>query len=264
MKSLLPNSYTELLDLVENYYHYPKPSADELLQNMGFRSASFNAQAPIFYVGDYSQGKYLYIDPSCKAVLGYELEYLAREGPAYFTSLWHPADFKIYNKEIFPETLKFLQRQIPKDRPKFSSSINYRIRTRKGLYLTVLQRSTYFLHPGTAQPLAVVGFIIDITHYKEDTRIIHTIEKINKDFSVLSKEPVYKAIYYPEKEDGILSKRETEILQLIYQGLSSKQIAKRLFVSINTINNHRKNILRKSNCKNSSALITYAIKNGLV
>lgn len=264
MKSLLPNSYIELLERVESYYHYPKPGTDELLQNMGFRSTSFNAQAPIFYVGDYSQGKYLYIDPSCKAVLGYELEYLAKEGPAYFTSLWHPADFQIYNKEIFPETIKFLQKQTPNERPKFSSSINYRIRTKNGRYLTVLQRSTYFLHPETTQPLAVVGFIIDITHYKEDTRIIHTIEKIDKNFSVLSKEPVYKAIYYPEKESGTLSKRESEILQLIYQGLSSKEIAKRLFVSINTINNHRKNILQKSNCRNSSELISYAIKNGLV
>jgi len=264
MKALLPNSYRELLEQVEHYYHYPKPGADELLQNMGFRAASFNAQAPIFYAGDYSQGKYLYIDPSCKAVLGYELEYLAKQGPVYFASLWHPADFKIYNEKTFPETIKFLKNQHPGDRLKFSSSLNYRIKARNGRWLTVLQRSTYFLHPDTGQPLAVVGFIIDITHYKEDTRIIHTIEKIDRNFSVLSKDSVYKAIYYPEKENGILSKRETEILQLICQGLSSKEIAKKLFISLNTINNHRKNILQKLHCKNPSELISYAIKNGLV
>jgi len=263
MKSLLPNSYTELLSQVGQYYAYPKPCADELLQNMGFSAASFNAQAPIFYAGDYSQGKYLYIDPSCHAVLGYELEHIATEGPVYFTSLWHPADFKIYSEKTFPETIKFLKKQHPNERLKFSSSLNYRIKARNGRYLTVLQRSTYFLHPNTGEPLAVVGFIIDITHYKEDTRIIHTIEKIDRNFSVLSGEPVYKAIYYPEKESGILSKREIQVLQLVCEGVKSKEIARKLFVSFNTINNHRKKILQKTNCRNSSQLINYAIMNAL-
>lgn len=132
----------ELLEQVGDYSHFPKPSADELLHNMGFRAASFNAQAPIFYAGDYSQGKYFYIDPSCRAVLGYELEHITKEGPAYFTSLWHPADFKIYNEKTFPDTIRFLKKQHPNERLKFSSSLNYRIKAMNGKYLTVLQRST--------------------------------------------------------------------------------------------------------------------------
>jgi len=264
MQPLLPNSYLELLEQAEDYHNYPKPETFELLRNMGFRTASFNAQSPIFYAGDYSQGKYLYIDPSCQTVLGYKVEHIAREGPVYFTSLWHPADFKIYSEKIFPETIKFLKAQHPGERLKFSSSINYRIKARNGKYLTVLQRSTYFLHPDTGQPLAVVGFIIDITHYKEDSKVIHTIEKIDRNFSVLSREPVYKAVYYPEMESAVLSKREMEVLQLIYQGLSSKVIAEKLFLSIYTINNHRKNILLKTNCRNSSELLNHAIRNGLV
>jgi DNA-binding CsgD family transcriptional regulator len=264
MKSFLPNSYLELLEDVGNYHQFPKPGADELLQNMGFKGVSFNKISPIFYAGDYTQGKYLYIDPSCRAVLGYEVEHIAQEGPMYFVSLWHPADFKIYNEIIFPETIRFLKKQHPGERLNFSSSINYRIMASNGRYITVLQRSTCYLHPDTGKPLAVVGFIIDITHYKEDSSIIHTIEKIDGNFSVLSKEPVYKAVYYPAKESNVLSKREMEILQLIYQGLGSKEIAIKLFVSINTVNNHRKNMLQKSGCKNSSELLNYAAKNGLV
>src|ERR1051326_1094224 len=103
MQSILPNSYLELLEDVGDYYQYPKPGADELLQNMGFKAVSFNAQSPLFYAGDYTQGKYLYLDTSCQAVLGYELEHIAKEGPIYFASLWHPADFKIYNEKVFPE-----------------------------------------------------------------------------------------------------------------------------------------------------------------
>lgn len=264
MQRLVPNSYEDLLVQVESYHNFPKPSTDELLSNMGFRAASLNAQAPIFYAGDYSQGKYLYIDPSCHAVLGYELEHLAKEGPVYFTSLWHPADFKIYSEKTFPETIKFLKRQPVKDQLNFSSSINYRIKTQNGRYITVLQRSTYFLHPDSGQPLAVVGFIIDITHYKEGSKIIHTIDRVDHNFSTLNSEPVYKAVYYPDREDAEFTRRELEIISLIYRGLSSKEIAQKLHVSINTINNHRKNILQKSNCSNSPELLSYAVKLGLV
>jgi DNA-binding CsgD family transcriptional regulator len=120
------------------------------------------------------------------------------------------------------------------------------------------------LHPVTGHPLASVGFVIDITHFKEGTKIIHTIERIDRNFSVLSAEPVYKMVYYPDKNSDLLSKREVEILQLIYEGLSSQKISEKLFVSIYTINNHRKNILHKTNCNNTSELLGYALKNGLL
>ena len=65
-------------------------------------------------------------------------------------------------------------------------------------------------------------------------------------------------------ESDTLTKRETEILPLIADGLSSKQIAGKLFVSISTVSNHRANILHKTHCKNCLELIKYAIKAGLI
>jgi len=61
-----------------------------------------------------------------------------------------------------------------------------------------------------------------------------------------------------------LTQREKEILPLIAEGLSSKQIASILYVSVNTISNHRANILRKTHCKNCGELVKYSIKAGLV
>ncbi len=94
--------------------------------------------------------------------------------------------------------------------------------------------------------------------------MIHTIERIDRGFSVLSAEPVHKAAYYPDKEHTLLSKREVEILQLICNGVSSKKIAERLCVSINTINNHRKNILRKTQTATVAELVNYGVTNQLL
>jgi DNA-binding NarL/FixJ family response regulator len=61
-----------------------------------------------------------------------------------------------------------------------------------------------------------------------------------------------------------LTKREKEILQLVVQGFTSKQMAKQLNLSQRTIDHHRSNLLRKFNRKNSIDLVNYAVRNGFV
>lgn len=61
-----------------------------------------------------------------------------------------------------------------------------------------------------------------------------------------------------------LTKRETEILVLICDGLSSKNISEKLFISINTVETHRKKILTKLNVKNSVGIVKYALENNII
>lgn len=61
-----------------------------------------------------------------------------------------------------------------------------------------------------------------------------------------------------------LTKRELEILQLITQALSNKQIAKVLFISDQTVSVHRKNIMRKLGVCNTAGLLKVAYDNSLV
>ena len=62
----------------------------------------------------------------------------------------------------------------------------------------------------------------------------------------------------------VLSRREREIIILVTQGLKSKEIADKLFISHHTVATHRKNIMRKLAVSNVSGLINYAIKSGLI
>lgn len=61
-----------------------------------------------------------------------------------------------------------------------------------------------------------------------------------------------------------LTKRETEILKLICDGLSSKDISVKLFISINTVETHRKKILTKLNVRNSVGIVKYALENNII
>lgn len=67
------------------------------------------------------------------------------------------------------------------------------------------------------------------------------------------------------KNDNIsLSQREKEVLQLICQGFKSNEIAKELFISPRTVDNHRNSLLFKTDTKNSAHLVMFAIKHHLV
>ena len=61
-----------------------------------------------------------------------------------------------------------------------------------------------------------------------------------------------------------ITSREMEILQLIALGLTSQDISNRLFISKNTVETHRKNLLGNLNVKNTAALLKYAYKHKLV
>lgn len=65
-------------------------------------------------------------------------------------------------------------------------------------------------------------------------------------------------------ENYDLSERESEVLVLVAQGSSSKEIADKLNISIHTVNTHRKNITRKTGIKSVAGLAVYAMLHNLV
>ena len=75
-----------------------------------------------------------------------------------------------------------------------------------------------------------------------------------------------KASKGPEEmaKDNILSGRETEVLRLVAEGKTAKEIAESLFISARTVENYKNNLLKKLGLHKSSDLIKYAIKNKIV
>jgi DNA-binding NarL/FixJ family response regulator len=61
-----------------------------------------------------------------------------------------------------------------------------------------------------------------------------------------------------------LTKREIEILQLIYEGYSNKEISGKLYLSLYTVKNHRYNLKKKTKAKNTAGLISYGLKNAIL
>jgi DNA-binding CsgD family transcriptional regulator len=237
-----------------------KHKTRNFLKKLNVKENGLPSQTLLSFVIDHSQNKYSCIDSPYRTTFGYTIDYLEEAGPHFFKSLIHKSDLKVYDSHILPQIVQFLKRQHQGNHADFSFSYNYRIKTKENAAFTVLQRSVFLLHQDTGNLVAEYGFVMDITHFKEDTKIIFTIEQTKT--KTLHNEVLLKSVYLPHSR--LFSRREQEILQLIYQGAGSKQIAEKLFVSINTINNHRKNMLNKTGSKNFAQLIAYAIRNGII
>lgn len=65
-------------------------------------------------------------------------------------------------------------------------------------------------------------------------------------------------------ETPLITRREKEILRLIAEGLTNTEIAEKLFISVPTVNTHRKSLLEKFDAKNTAILINKAIRQEII
>jgi DNA-binding NarL/FixJ family response regulator len=66
------------------------------------------------------------------------------------------------------------------------------------------------------------------------------------------------------QDSPVLTRRENEVLRLIAEGLTNPEIANKLFLSLSTVDTHRKSLMRKLNIKNTALLIRFAIEHKLI
>lgn len=101
--------------------------------------------------------------------------------------------------------------------------------------------------------------------HMEDTLFAECIRRLENDVRRQGGQPVEEPVETPQETTGeVLSEREKEIIVQVVKGLSNKEIAEALFISVNTVMTHRRNIARKLQIRSAAGLTIYAIVNGLV
>jgi two-component system, NarL family, response regulator DegU len=137
----------------------------------------------------------------------------------------------------------------------------------KIIILTMHDSNKFILH---MMDLGVHAFLLKNTEPDELERAIYAVA--DKDFyhndlvaSVLRKNVTERKIAQrPNFKPAELTEREKEILFLICQELTMKEIGQRLFLSENTVRNHRVNIMEKVGVRNIVGLVKYAYEAGVV
>lgn len=229
------------------------------------RPPSFCHVVPAAFIFDYTTSDIKYISPSIAHLIGFEDRiFMEPNGIVKFIDLMHPNDFKIYNEQIFPKELKVLSTTPFKDSSELIFSTTLRMTQQNGAYKTLLMKKGFIINEENKMPVYEFGILLDISAIKKELSITHTIERFihSKDCSSYSK--ISSEDYFPEMDAHILSAREKEILVNLSLGIKRKDVGKKLFISDNTVANHIKTILRKTNSKNIREAIAICKKNGII
>ncbi len=114
-----------------------------------------------------------------------------------------------------------------------------------------------------------IGYMLKNAGKDEMVTAIRSVAKgdsyFSKDVSSILVEHLHKPTSIKKKKDDLpLTDREIEVLKLIALEYSNPEIAEKLFISIRTVDTHRRNLLEKLGAKNTAGLVKYAVKNKLI
>jgi len=115
----------------------------------------------------------------------------------------------------------------------------------------------------------VSGFLSKDTPKEEFIEAIHSVSNDDQYFGETISKIIYKGYINvikgkQPKDSKSLTNRELEVIKLISDGLSYKEIASKLFISNRTVETHRNNMLEKLNLRNNIELVRYAISQKIV
>jgi DNA-binding CsgD family transcriptional regulator len=196
---------------------------------------------------------HIFLSRGFETQLGWNLNEIAAEGHQYIDSRVHPDDLIcLLESGIYYLRMAFFE--VPKSEWKnFKVISDYRIRNALGHYVRVIEQHLC-LEVDKSGNVWLDLSIMDISP-DQDVSVPFRSRLMNFKTGELFE---YKPRRQNKKNEAKLSTREKEVLKLIATGLISKQIADKLFISVNTVNTHRQNIIEKLSVNNTAEAICYA------
>lgn len=203
---------------------------------------------------DLYQKKHIYLSSRFETIFGFNISEAHIQGNEYFEKKVHPDDNLVAMKigSYFFNVVLSLPAEEKKD---YKLINDYRIKNSEDKYVRVIEQFQA-LELDKYGNLWLALCIMDLSP--------------NQDLSLPLQNKVInfrtgELFHFPQTtKEQALSKREKQILGLISEGLISKEIANRLFISVHTVNTHRQKILEKLNVKNSYEAIKLASNYGLI
>lgn len=257
MKNLdeLLQEYKELLDSQE--FNESELDFSLLKYHLNLLETIDRVDSGCISIFDLFSRKHIYYSPKYEQLLGWD-PVKAQEDITYTNSMIHPEDLKqLVQAAIFYIRLGFSISE-PEHKKDYKAVFDYRVKGRDGLYVRVIEQQI---------PLEIdrsnnVWLAMSMVDLSPDHDLKSPFQAWLKNLRT------GELFSFPDKEVAAtkgtsLTRREKEILHLIASGLISKEIADKLYISVNTVNTHRQRIIDKLNVSNTYEAIRYANERGL-
>ncbi|WP_339632470.1 helix-turn-helix transcriptional regulator [Bizionia echini] len=235
-------------DIFKSYAH---PELDTHIKKIMELDVYLPYSSTFFCITNTQNLTFEFVSKNMTACLGLDKEVLILEGMRNFWSRIHPEDIELWLKGL-NDLMEFTLAEIPiNQRYRMSYTWNYRLKNEQNNYVNIIQNTTPLEFDSAMKP------IIGLAHYTViDINVSMPITVCAK---LLNEKNEYETKYfnnYSQKllTDG-LSNRERDVIRLLTINKTSKEIADLLNISPNTVDTHRRNILKKLNISSTGELI---------
>ena len=203
--------------------------------------------------------KVLYLSKNLHDCLGLDINIFKSRGLSYLWSFINTEDLKTLTISL-ESLLNYVQVEIKEvNNLQLSYSWNYRLTTTNSIELNVIQHTTPFICTRKNEKRSLKYFTVVRNNQKLPIKAsINAINSIDTEHNF---ETLFSTNCSQKSLMQSISNRERDIIKLLNQNLSSKDISKRLFISSNTVDTHRRNILKKLRLSSTGELKAI-IKNG--
>jgi DNA-binding CsgD family transcriptional regulator len=195
-----------------------------------------------------------------RSCLGLDKTLLEVKGMRYFWSRIHPDDVERWLAAL-NGLMNYTVNEISNEqRRRMNYTWNYRFKNSKNEYVNVIQNTTPLEFDMDKKP------IIGMAHYT----VLNSNIKMDVCASAkwLNDNNEYETRYFNNFSQQLLtngvSNRERDIIRLLVLNYSSKEIAEKLYISSNTVDTHRRNILKKMNISSTGELVGMLKMNKIV
>lgn len=239
---------------------YGNPTLEKHIQKIIELDAYLPYNATFFCITNTQTLSFEYISKNMRSCLGLDANEIKKKGMRSFWSRIHPDDIEPWIQAL-SELMEFTINEIStEERKRTSYTWNYRFKNAKGEYVTIVQNTTPLEFDQEGKP------IMGLAHYTVlDAKINMQICASAK---TLNDNNEYETKYFNNFSKKLLSdgvsNRERDIIRLLVLNYSSKEIAEKLFITSNTVDTHRRNILKKLNISSTGELVALLKMNEII
>jgi DNA-binding CsgD family transcriptional regulator len=230
----------EIISLISIPEGHGETGRRDLIVKIRIFEEFYNAMEAIMFIYDMRLNRLIWINDNCSKILGFDTGEILSLGTDETPELLHPEDAGIKQEGI--DLLLSGKRQ--------SYSGIIRVLHKECRWVWMLFITCVLLRNEECIPTHALGMAIDFSPHRQIigqfSRLILEHRRLNNYFRV-----------------NLLTPKEKEVISLIASGLSCKEISNHMGISYYTAETHIRNIRQKLELRNNSALICFAIENGL-
>ena len=248
-------------DIFETFSEFRGASLEAHVQKLKELDAFIPHSATFFCVTNTSTQSFEFVSKNFELAISLKLEAMIEQGMKFWWSRMHEDEVDNWLQSLKDLMIFTMSNIALEDRRRMTYTWNYRIKDGNERYKNIIQHTTPMFFDEQGKP------IIGLAHYS--VLEAYEVLPIQATAKILNANDEYETLYY-QKYGGqkllseSVSHRERDVLRLLALGYSNAEISEKLSISEHTVKTHRKNVMTKTESKNTAQLVATCIRQGII